>query len=609
MSTAITKPWAIIYIRVSSDEQVDGTSLDFQEQECRKYCERKGFEVIQVFREEGESAKDLSLNNRKEFLRAIEFCRKNKGKVQAFVVLRLNRFTRNTEDHYAVRAKLAQYGTTIHSVTEIIGNTPQGKVFEGISVLFNDYENAIRKQQCSDGMSERINGGIYPFRPPLGYEPGNFKKRGLKKTEPDKPDQVRLSIIKRLFRVCLEERISSSTELSKIANQLGLTTNKGKKIYPQKIDEIFENKFYAGLIDNPFTGVNDIEGKHERIITPEEFNQIQLIRKGKAPLVSIQKRLKSNPDFPLTRNVKCSACGIGLSGSKNRGNGGVYENYHCHNRKKDEAGIVTWKCPMYGRSISREKLHQDFIVWLQAVTPKQEFLDLFRAVVVDVWRNNASLLEDTIKRQETEIQELKRRKVDYVEMIRKGTISEDFGKEMIEQVDNEIAVKQLTMRENTIDKLDIEAAVAYATNFISDLPRTWMDLDIETKKRFQKLILPEGITYSKESGFGTAKLGLIYEVNRQFDGRKSDLVDIGRTELLSPQPAYAAPVDRGGLEPPTPAMRMQCSTTELSAHGYGGRGANACPLEPWRKRAASYHWTIGPKCRGCRIFRQGRIRR
>ena len=555
MTTVTTKPWAVIYIRVSSDEQVDGTSLDFQEQECRKYCERKGFEVIQVFREEGESAKDLSLNNRKVFLQAIEFCRKNKSKVQAFVVLRVNRFARNTEDHFIIRKKLLEYGVTLHSATEVIGNKPQEKVFEVMSAAFSEYDNAIRKQQCTDGMSEKINAGIYPWKPPLGYISGNFKKRGLKKTEADKPDQARLPIIKTLLLVCLEERIGSSTELSKRANQLGLTTKSGKKIYPQKIDEIFENKFYAGLFDNPFTGESDIEGKHERAITPDEFKQIQLIRKGKAPLVSVQKRLKSNPDFPLTRDIKCTDCGIGLSGSRNRGNGGVYENYHCHNRKKDEAGIVTWKCPMYGRSISREKLHQDFIAWLQTITPKQEFMDLFSAVVVDVWRNNASLLEDTIKRQKSEVQELKQRKFDYVEMIRKSTISEDFGKEMIEQVDNEIAVKQLTMRENAIDKLDIEAAVAYATNFIADLPRTWMDLEIETKKRFQKLILPEGITYAKESGFGTAKLGLIYELNHQFDGRKTDLVDPGRIEL--------------------PPLQCECSILPLY---YGPIGQQVCAL-------------------------------
>src|SRR3990167_8014240 len=108
----------IIYIRVSSDEQVKGTSLEFQDENCRKYCQEKGIEVLEVFREEGESAKDLSMHNRKEFLRALEFCRKNKGGVQVFVVLRVDRFARNTDDHFAVRKILVDYGVTLHSVTD-----------------------------------------------------------------------------------------------------------------------------------------------------------------------------------------------------------------------------------------------------------------------------------------------------------------------------------------------------------------------------------------------------------------------------------------------------------------------------------------------------------
>ena len=53
----------IIYTRVSSDEQVKGTSLEFQEQLCRQYCEQQGMEVLALFREEGESAKNLNSIN------------------------------------------------------------------------------------------------------------------------------------------------------------------------------------------------------------------------------------------------------------------------------------------------------------------------------------------------------------------------------------------------------------------------------------------------------------------------------------------------------------------------------------------------------------------
>ncbi len=528
MKTSTTRK-AIIYVRVSSDEQVDGTSLEFQEAECRRYCERNSYEVVEVFREEGQSAKDLSLNNRKEFLRAIEFCRKHNGQIHAFLVLRVNRFSRSTEDHFFIRKKLSGYGTTLLSVTEPIGNKPIEKLVETVAAASADYENAIRKQQCSDGMSEKINQGIYPWKSPLGYTCKQFKRRGMKKTEADDPDPKRFPIIQALFRACLEKKVSGNVELAKLANQWGLTTLRGRKIYPQKIDEILSNKFYAGIILNPFTG-KEVEGKHQAMITPEEFIQVQLIRKGKVPKVI--KKLKNHPDFPLTRDVRCAACSIGLSGSHPRGNGGVYSYYHCHNKQ----------CPMYAKNISQEKMHTDFLAWLGTITPKQGFLALFSEIVVEVWRSNASLLDDIIKQQQTELEELRQKKFEYAEMIRKGTVSEDFGKEIIEKTDNEIAAKQITIRENNLDKLDIEAAIAYATTFISDLPRTWSSIGVDAQKRFQKLVLPEGIRYDKNTGFGTAKLGWIYEINQQVVAEKSDLVD------------------RTGFEPATPSLQMRCST-------------------------------------------------
>ena len=155
----------IIYVRVSSDEQVRGTSLEHQEDLCRAYCQNKGIEALEVFREEGASAKTAE---RAEFLRAIEYCRKNKGQVDAFVVYKVDRFARNTEDHFYVRKMLIDYGVTLHSVTEPIGNNPAEKFIETVLAGSAEFDNAIRTQRCIDGMSARINQGIFPFKPPIG---------------------------------------------------------------------------------------------------------------------------------------------------------------------------------------------------------------------------------------------------------------------------------------------------------------------------------------------------------------------------------------------------------------------------------------------------------
>ena len=71
----------VIYTRVSSDEQVKGTSFEFQKTLCQKYYEQKRSEVVEVYREEVKSAKDLSLTNWKNFLKTVEFCRKNKKQI------------------------------------------------------------------------------------------------------------------------------------------------------------------------------------------------------------------------------------------------------------------------------------------------------------------------------------------------------------------------------------------------------------------------------------------------------------------------------------------------------------------------------------------------
>ncbi|MBP9842974.1 MAG: recombinase family protein, partial [Candidatus Pacebacteria bacterium] len=52
---------AIIYVRVSDSEQIDGTSLDAQVRLCREYLEKQGLVLAcDPFIEKGESAKTTS---------------------------------------------------------------------------------------------------------------------------------------------------------------------------------------------------------------------------------------------------------------------------------------------------------------------------------------------------------------------------------------------------------------------------------------------------------------------------------------------------------------------------------------------------------------------
>jgi len=51
---------AVIYLRVSSEEQVENYSLNTQEDICRKEADKRGYQIVDVFSEEGKSAKTIS---------------------------------------------------------------------------------------------------------------------------------------------------------------------------------------------------------------------------------------------------------------------------------------------------------------------------------------------------------------------------------------------------------------------------------------------------------------------------------------------------------------------------------------------------------------------
>lgn len=531
----------IIYTRVSSDEQIKGTSLDFQEEVCRNYSKERGIEVLAVFREEGASAKTA---DRKEFLRAIEFCRKNKGKIDAFVVAKVDRFARNTEDHFYVRKVLIDYGVSLHSVSEPIGNKPAEKFIETVLAGSAEFDNAVRRQRCVDGMMARMNQGIYPWKPPIGYECAHWKKRDEKKTEPDKPDSVLFPIIQRGLKEYARGQVSQA-ELSRLFDQWGLDKARKKKATPQFVSELLLKylQFYAGVLVNPWTN-EEIQAGHVPMITDEEYQLIQLRLSGKIAKV---KKHKMNPEFPLRRTVLCSTCSNPLTGSKSRGGSGKYcYYYHCFKKN----------CLMYGKSIPKNTMEDAFIKLLCEITPTKEFLAMLRSSILDVWKDQGNKFKAEAKQYDKELSMLEEKRKRIFEMREDGSYSKEEFFERKAEVENQIATVKISRSESRIDQFDIEAALSYAERFVSDLGRQWSDISPNLRQRFQKLVFPEGITYERGIGFGTAKLGTIFELNRAYNAE----IQRKRTDPQSIIAIKFATVDPSGFEPLTSSVQARRST-------------------------------------------------
>ena len=159
---------ALLYFRVSTEEQVDNFSLDTQEDICKKEAEKRGYQVVEMFREEGRSAK--SITGRTTLIQLLEYCRKHKNNVQAVFVYRLDRVSRITADYLAIRKKLAENGVMIISASEPTGDSPTEKLVETILTGFAQLDNDIRSERARNGLKARfLSGMIVSGQVPLGY--------------------------------------------------------------------------------------------------------------------------------------------------------------------------------------------------------------------------------------------------------------------------------------------------------------------------------------------------------------------------------------------------------------------------------------------------------
>lgn len=55
---------AVIYARVSTEEQLESWSVPAQVRECESYCQQKGWQLGDIYREEGKSARSDSIEKK-----------------------------------------------------------------------------------------------------------------------------------------------------------------------------------------------------------------------------------------------------------------------------------------------------------------------------------------------------------------------------------------------------------------------------------------------------------------------------------------------------------------------------------------------------------------
>lgn len=501
----------VIYCRVSSKDQIEGTSLETQERQCRDYALKHDWKILEIFVELGESAKTA---DRTEFTKAIGYCCAKKGRVDHFLVYKIDRFSRKAEDHLMVRAVLSKSGTELRSVMEPINESSTGKLMETVIAGFAEFDNNVRAERTKVGMKQRVEEGLWIWAPPLGFhKPQRGKKTNIAPDPKTAP----------LIRAAFEEYAKGGRTYKDIASFLerqGLLTRHGKPVKLQEVQKMLRNPVYSGVISST---MGEYAGAFEPIISRTLFAACQ--QKPVSTLARIAPRSKENPSFPLRKLVRCAECGKSLAGSAPTGRGGKrYPSYHHSNQE----------CSL-SRSIPKKRFEEIFVEHLKTLLPDAGCVKLFRAVVLDIWKTNLKRFDEEGAQIRARIEKLGRDRQRVFELHRSGVYSDQDFSEQKRLVGSQLDVQHSLLEERRARECDMEQIMDDALGFVTNATATWLALadNYPARIRFQNLLFLEKLPFDGEK-FGTAKMSPILELKETSRGEKSLLV---------------AP---GGIEPPLP---------------------------------------------------------
>ncbi len=248
-SASSARPLAAVYIRVSTEEQArEGYSLAAQEETLKNYSSARGYDLYQVYRDEGKSAKDIK--NRpamKQLLQDAE-----NGKFSAIFIYKLDRFSRSLKDLILTMDKLKGWNVDFVSVQERVEtDSASGKLMFHIISAFAEFERNLIGERTTFGMERKALEGGAVSKPALGYKMVNKELI----IDPLKTDAVR-----QIF----SEFLHSDISLNRLAKTHNLTVNGLKKV--------LSNRTYLGEVK--FAGKSN-KGLHPAVIDLKLFEAVQ----------------------------------------------------------------------------------------------------------------------------------------------------------------------------------------------------------------------------------------------------------------------------------------------------------------------------------------------
>ena len=415
---------AAIYVRVSTARQADhDLSLPDQVAQCRAYCERKGWEVVEVFSEPGASALD---DDRPVFQEMIYKAKRTDKPFQFVVVHSLSRFSRDAMHSELHVRELRKAGVQLVSITQDIGQEGTGEFIRKMLNVFDEHQSCENAKHVHRAMCENTRQGFWNgAAPPYGYALMVAERRGTKDKKVVVLDEAEATVVRLIYDMASGKtgRPVGVKAIAVYLNERGIR-RRGRKFSTGNIHQTLTCSTYHG---KHFFNRRDTRNKVPHppsqwvalevpaIIDEMTFNAVQGLLHSRSPS-RMPPRVANGPTF-LAGIARCGYCDSAMI--QNTGKGGTYRYYCCSRKLKEGStsckgirmrmdaldGIVTGE--LARRILDPERLHELLDAYVKSAATRE-----------DQAREKVSKLRQAHKEAEAAITRL-------LELIEKGVMDAD----------------------------------------------------------------------------------------------------------------------------------------------------------------------------------------
>ncbi|TBL77414.1 recombinase family protein [Paenibacillus thalictri] len=434
---------AALYIRVSSEEQVEGYSIDAQLDALREYCRFRRITVLKEYVDAGRSAK--SIEGRPALQELLHDAAQ--GRFQIVMVWKLNRLARNLKDLLHMLKVFNKHNVSIQSLTEDIQtDTAMGNFLVQMLGAAAELERAQICENVQLTVQNRNQQGKWNSgNMVLGYRWHKNPKQGQPQLEIVKEEA---QLVRTIF-----EMYAGGLGLKAITNRLnaeGFKTKKGLTFCIAAVRGILANPNYIGKIrigtSLKRTGadieVQLVEGEQEPIIPQELWDKVQS-RFGER-----KRSSDRTPDraMPLTGLLKCPQCGSGMVTGRSKGyrkDGTFRLNHYYVCSSYNNRGFIACR----QNAVRADDMENWFFRHVRKLVTDTGLLEHVVAAVNSKRNTDRKPLEDERRRLEKEMASFDHRQQRCFELFEDGHIDRKSFVERLNELKEQKAVLQAELKE------------------------------------------------------------------------------------------------------------------------------------------------------------------